>query len=142
MGSSFSARGDFFSFLSSAYGTGDVTFDLLLVAGVLCAALLFVAVLQTVALGRWGFAHEETALERVSQLLYEMHVQLNELRSSVVHEFEKYRGELGYVQQELRALRPQANRRPGNDRATRGGNSLEEFFANDGSNSLDTPMVN
>ena len=95
---------DFFTFLSVNYGTGNMGFDLSVVGFLAVGAIIIVAIMQAVSLGRSHSGREAELLADVSELLHEMNIQMHELRSDTHQEFTKAVAELEYIRRQLQAL--------------------------------------
>jgi len=91
----------FAAFLSTTYGTGDTLVDSGIVAGVVLLTLVLLQAMQAAGAGWTDRAREEELLGSISDLLNEMSLQISELRSSVIHELERYRAEVGSIRQDL-----------------------------------------
>jgi hypothetical protein len=92
---------EFLFFLSSAYGSGNLPFDVSVVGLILVAALSVVYFMRVAGLGRFASEREVELLGDVTELLNEMQVQIHELKTTLYQEFEQCRGELGYIRQEV-----------------------------------------
>ena len=96
--------GNFFSYLSSTYGSGNLGMDI--VALILATICVFgiIAFMQIVSLGRTASVKEAELLADVSELLNEMNIQIHELKSALQNEFTNCSSQMGYLRHELKKI--------------------------------------
>lgn len=105
-------RLDFFSYLSRTYGSGNVLVDSAFTLTVLIALQISFLILQRLsAPNEEANRAEERCLKEAWDLLNEISCDAHELRNALVKDFEKYRGELGFIRHQAKELRSQQRAR-------------------------------
>jgi hypothetical protein len=98
------AQNNFFLYLSTVYGSGNLSLDIVVVALAAMCVLGLIAFMQIVGLGRSASIKEAELLSDVSELLNEMNIQIHELKTALNNEFTTCRSQLGYLRHELKKL--------------------------------------
>ena len=101
----------FFAFMSSTYGTGNLSADTITVGGIVCVSLFILGLLKLTVLKRSSSQIEIERLEFIAELLSELGLQLNESRTQMLHEFHRCKGELGAMRQELEDIKAKVGRK-------------------------------
>jgi hypothetical protein len=98
------APGNLFSYLSSTYGSGNLSMDIVVFALAVMCVFGIIAFMQIVSLGRTASVKEAELLADVSELLNEMNIQIHELKSALHNEFTHCGSQLGYLRHELKKI--------------------------------------
>lgn len=96
---------DFAMFLSKTYGSGNVAFDALVIAALLVASIAVLAFLRMMDSRHSTPLNDAEKFNNLDQALGTLQIQLSELRSTLLEEFQKNRAELGHIKQELADIR-------------------------------------
>lgn len=99
----------FFTFLSQNLGTGSPGLDAAFLLGIGITVALLLQTMQRTGQGIEVTETEVELLNNISALLSTMNIQIAEMRTTILHEFDRFNAELSFFKQELLDLQKVAD---------------------------------